>query len=312
MPEEQPASSRLWPKMIIGLGISLSIAFITLLLWDIVFVVQPNLDLVFSKAVIRFPTVGTTVVALLMAIPFLILNIIVLHLLRRRTPSVARGVRWGFLFAVLIVFLGWLQNAILFEQSKQLKEEFETLQDSYRTQETGDVSICEDLPIKDEIQVAYAAECFSGVAIKLGDASLCSRIPFGTTEWSKMNSQSIADHCYLTLAVQKNNPSFCDHLAKVDECKMLVARRWGSSLSSEQESAMSVQASIAPLDGCKKIISYGESPWFSALQTEAIRQSFTIDDREISQACLSADYLIFIRPMEPEAASHVYRFSIKE
>ncbi len=71
-----------------------------------------------------------------------------------------------------------------------------------------------------------------------------------------------------------------------------------------------VTGPIAPFDGCNSLVSYSNHSWFPVLKDAMYQQSFFVV--EVSQACLSADYLIFIRPMKPEWASHLYRFSLKD
>jgi hypothetical protein len=65
---------------------------------------------------------------------------------------------------------------------------------------------------------------------------------------------------------------------------------------------------ISPFDACKSLERYSNQPWFPALKKEMLNKSFFAN--EISEACLSADYLIMIRPMKPEWASKVYRFDV--
>lgn len=82
-----------------------------------------------------------------------------------------------------------------------------------------------------------------------------------------------------------------------------------SATSTLSSSSQIPQESLAPFDGCKALGQYSNQDWFPALQKEMLAESFFVND--VSEACVSADYVILIRPMKQEWASKVYRFNLQ-
>ena len=177
--------------------------------------------IVTSSITKSFFTSGVIFVALAV-FPLLIANTVLWLLLRKKYPNVSRGVRWGYVFAIILFFLQM-------QPIQKADTSIGPIQRTYRSMELGDPANCtrENLQASSEdMTESNIGRCFAAAAVKRLDATLCERISEGTSEWSKGNLQSEKYNCYFDVAVASNDPSLCDRLSGAELCRQIVNIRW--------------------------------------------------------------------------------------
>ncbi|MDD5469877.1 MAG: hypothetical protein PHO92_03740 [Candidatus Peribacteraceae bacterium] len=293
---------------------------------------------------------GYLALLLLSTIPFLVCNFLLLFLLRRKGTALKSGIITGCLFIVIPAFgmSGWMESKQSLESRLRWANPRSLQEVSNRVlnaRSNKDPEACKGLKGPDyESAESFRTGCLMNVAINTNDLSLCETLQISnSTEQDRLNTTSYKDQCFYAIAMQRNDASLCERAPSEEwrsRCTAGIAWRIqegigssvpdrdtteslssatgfsASAFSSAQSFSSSIasiiteaSSSIAPFDGCKGIAAYTVQPWFSALQQQA--QDFGLTKQEIPEACLSSDYLIFIRTMT-DTSSRLYRFSLPE